>query len=226
MSSVSSANVAMIEPVAAPAAKGVLYVLPGMQAEPALAAQVEAILFVADEPVAVTDLARALAAERRAVDAALDELAVACGERGVRLQRANGQVQLVTAPEMAEAVARFLGLESNARLSRAALEVLSIVAYRQPVTRPELDEVRGVCSDAALGTLVTRGLVEPLGRRETVGHPVEYGTTFRFLEYFGLTRLDDLPVLDARSTAASAAVAGTTAASAADATAADAEDDA
>lgn len=198
-------NVAVVEPVepVESAAKGVLYVLPGLSAAPALAAQVEAILFVADEPVAVADLSRALLADRRAVEAALDEMAAACAERGVRLQRANGRVQLVTAPEMADAVGRFLGLESSTRLSRAALEVLSIVAYKQPVTRPEVDEVRGVCSDAALGTLVSRGLVESLGRRETVGHPVEYGTTFRFLEYFGLSRLEDLPIPEARPTVVS-----------------------
>jgi segregation and condensation protein B len=113
------------------------------------------------------------------------------------VQHTHDEVQLVTAPGAAEAVQRFLGLEASGRLSGAALEVLSIVADRQPVTRPEIDELRGVNSEAALRTLAGRGLVEPVGRRETVGYPVEYATTFRFLEYFGLASLEDLPQLDA-----------------------------
>jgi segregation and condensation protein B len=104
---------------------------------------------------------------------------------------------MVTAPEAAEAVQRFLGLEASARLSPAALEVLAMVAYRQPVTRPEIDALRGVNSEAALRTLMGRGLVEPVGRRTTVGHPIEYATTFLFLEYFGLTGLEDLPPVEA-----------------------------
>jgi segregation and condensation protein B len=160
---------------------------------PALSVLLESLLFVAHEPVAVADLARALEVERRAVERALAELAEDCAGRGVRLQRTGDRVQLVTAPEAAEAVSRFLGLAASGRLSRAALEVLSIVAYRQPVTRPEIDELRAVSSEAALRTLIGRGLVEAVGRRETVGHPVEYGTTFQFLEYFGLASLAELP---------------------------------
>ncbi len=162
-----------------------------------MSALIESLLFVADEPVAVGDLARALEVDRRVVDRALDQLAASCGVRGVRLQRTNGRVQMVTAPEAAEAIQRFLGLEASARLSRAALEVLAIVSYRQPVTRPEIDTVRGVNSEASLRTLMARGLVEPVGRRETVGHPIEYATTFLFLEYFGLAGLHELPPIEA-----------------------------
>lgn len=156
---------------------------------------VESILFVADRPVAVAELAQVLGSDRRAVEQALGEIERACAARGVRLQRAGSQVQLVSAPEAAEAIQRFLGLESSTRLSAAALEVLSIIAYRQPVTRPEIEDLRGVNSDGVLRTLLMRGLVAPVGRRETVGHPVEYGTTFQFLEYFGLQSLGDLPPL-------------------------------
>lgn len=157
--------------------------------------RLEGILFVADRPVALAELAQALEAPRDAVERALAEIDAACRDRGVRLQRNGGHVQMVSAPEAAEAIQRFLGLEASARLSRAALESLSIIAYRQPLTRPEIDALRGVNSDGVLRTLLARGLVEPVGRRETVGHPVEYGTTFQFLEYFGLGSLADLPPL-------------------------------
>ncbi len=172
-----------------------------------LAMLIESVLFVADEPVAVADLARVLDVDRKAVEAALTQLSALCGLRGVRLQRTAGQVQMVTAPEAAEVIGRFLGLESSSHLSRAALEVLSIIAYRQPVTRAEIDDLRGVCSDGPVRTLLTRGLVSPVGRRETVGHPVEYGTTFAFLEYFGLSSLAVLPAAPALPGAAGAGVA-------------------
>ena len=146
-------------------------------------------------PLALTEIARLLDVTKRAVEKAVENLGEQCseGERGLRLQRRNGSVQMVTAPAAAEAVQRFLGLEHAAPLTKAALQTLSIAAYRQPITRPELDAVRGVHSDGVLRTLIARDLVEPVGRRETVGLPIEYGTTYRFLEYFGLASLDDLP---------------------------------
>lgn len=158
-----------------------------------LPALVEGILFVTDAPIEVTDLARALGVGRGEVEKALAELAVACAGRGVRLQRTNGHVQLVSAPETAWAIERFFGLEASTRLSAAALETLSIIAYRQPVTRPEIEAVRGVDSDGVMRTLLARGLVEAVGQRPTVGHPIEYGTTFLFLEYFGLSSVEELP---------------------------------
>jgi segregation and condensation protein B len=161
---------------------------------PALVTLLEGVLFVADRPLSLSELAQVLEAPRPAVEGALRELAAVCAGRGVRLQRTNGFVQLVSAPET---VGRYLGLEASARRSRAALETLSIIAYRQPITRPELEDLRGVSSEAVLRTLVARGLVEAVGQRETVGHPIEYATTFRFLEYFGLTGLEELPPLDA-----------------------------
>ena len=108
----------------------------------------------------------------------------------------DDEVQLVSAPEAGPAIQQFLGLDSESKLSRAGLESLSIVAYRQPITRPEIDELRGVNSDGVLRTLLSHGLVAPIGRRETVGHPIEYGTTFQFLEYFGISSLDELPPID------------------------------
>jgi segregation and condensation protein B len=146
--------------------------------------------------VQVTDLARVLEADRSTTEKALAELGESLTGRGVRLQRDNGHVQMVSAPESADLVQRFFGLEASTRLSKPALETLAIVAYEQPVTRPEIEQLRGVNCDGVLRTLMGRGLVEEVGRRETVGLPLEYGTTFRFLEYFGLPSLDALP--DAR----------------------------
>ena len=160
-----------------------------------LAALVESVLFVTDAPVSVTDLSRVLGVGRPQVESALAELSSACIARGIRVQRTDGHVRLVSAPEAAWAIESFLGLESSARLSRAALETLSIVAYRQPVTRPEIEAVRGVDCDGVLRTLLAKGLVEAVGQRLTVGHPIEYGTSFLFLEYFGLSSLEDLPPL-------------------------------
>lgn len=161
-----------------------------------LPAQVEGLLFVADGPVSVGRLAEALEVTPTQVERALEHLEQTYVTRGLRLQRAGPSVQLVTAPEMAARIERFLGLETRVRLSQAALETLSIVAYRQPITRPEVDAIRGVNSDSALRTLVSLGLIEAIGRATTVGHPILYGTTFEFLQYFGLSSLDELPPLE------------------------------
>ncbi len=155
--------------------------------------RIEAVLFMADRPVGVAELAMTLEVDRKVADAALARLETRIDGTGLRLQRAGRDVQLVTAPEAAPDVQRFLGLESSAHLSAAALETLAIVAYRQPVTRPEIEELRGVNCDAVLRTLLSRGLVAEVGRRQTVGLPIEYGTSFRFLEYFGLESLLALP---------------------------------
>ncbi|GAP61784.1 segregation and condensation protein B [Ardenticatena maritima] len=162
----------------------------------ALAPWLEAILFVADAPVELDALARAVGGTIAQVEAGLDALEEALAARGVRLQRARGRVRMVTAPEYAAAVERFLGLDLSTKLSKAALETLAIIAYRQPITRAEIDEIRGVQSSGVLRTLLARELIEEVGRLDTVGHPILYGTTFRFLEYFGLKSLDDLPPLD------------------------------
>jgi segregation and condensation protein B len=163
-------------------------------------AQVESLLFVADGPVSVGQLSEALEVTPGQVERALADLAVAYEGRGLRLQRIGGRVQLTTTPEAAPYVERFLGLEARLRLSRAALETLAIVAYRQPITRPEIEGVRGVSSDSVLRTLLSVGLVEEVGRAPTVGRPILYGSTFEFLQHFGLSSLDELPPLDDSST--------------------------
>lgn len=163
--------------------------------EPGLGALLESLLFVASGPVSLHRLARALDTSPAAVRGLLRALEVDYGQRGLRLQWSGNEVQLTTVPQAAAVVERFLGLETSSRLSQAALEVLAIVAYMQPATRPEIDDIRGVNSDGALRTLLSKGLLEEVGRRETPGRPILYGTTPEFLQYFGLTSLAELPPL-------------------------------
>jgi segregation and condensation protein B len=161
-----------------------------------LEAAVEALLFVADSPVSAGRLAEALQVTPGQVERALDDLEATYAGRGLRLQRAGGRVQLVTAPQVAPAIECFLGLEARAYLSQAALETLAIVAYRQPITRPEIETIRGVGSDSVLRTLLRYGLIDEVGRAPTVGHPILYGTTFEFLQHFGLRGLEEMPPLE------------------------------
>jgi segregation and condensation protein B len=157
---------------------------------------IESLLFVADEPVTVERLAAAIGAQRVEVEEALEELGEEYEQRGLRLQHKGGRVQIVTAPEAAPHVERFLGLELTSKLSAPALETLAIVAYQQPITRAGVEDVRGVNCDSVLRTLVSKGLVEEVGRLPQAGRPILYGTTFEFLQYFGLRDLAELPPLD------------------------------
>jgi segregation and condensation protein B len=161
-----------------------------------LTAIVESLLFVADAPVPVSQLAGAAECEPRDIEKTLQSLADDYATRGVRLQRKGNRVQLVSAPQAAPYIERFLGLSLSGRLSAAATETLAIIAYKQPVTRPQIEAIRGVNSDGVLRTLMSKGLIEEVGRLETVGHPVLFATTFEFLQYFGLDSLDALPPLE------------------------------
>jgi segregation and condensation protein B len=161
-----------------------------------ITALIESLLFVADQPVEVGDLAKALEVDPAEIENALQAMEVQYETRGIRLQRRRDQVQLVSAPEAGPTIELFLGLERSGRLSVAALETLSIVAYRQPVTRMQIEAIRGVRSDGVLRSLVRRELIEAVGRAETVGRPILFGTTFEFLQQFGLQALGDLPAWD------------------------------
>lgn len=156
---------------------------------------VESLLFVAPEPVKITTLADALEESAERIEQALSELMEGQSARGVRVQRLGERVQMVTAPEAAAAIERFLGLDLMTKLSPAALEALAIIAYKQPVTRAQIDELRGVASDGVLRTLIHRNLVEQGERLEQAGRPFQFRTTFDFLQHFGLQSLDDLPAL-------------------------------
>ncbi len=155
----------------------------------------EALLFAAGRPVSPAELASALEAQRAEVIAALCELRQELAGRGVRLQEHEGEWQLVSAPHAARAVERLAGLPTPPRLSQAAMETLSIVAYRQPVTRAQVEAVRGVDCAGVLNGLLSRGLVEEVGRSEGAGRPIMYGTGFEFLRLFGLESLDTMPPL-------------------------------
>jgi segregation and condensation protein B len=161
-----------------------------------LEAILESLLFVADAPVSLSQLAEVVECDVREVEAALQSLTESWADRGMRVQRKNNRVQLVTAPQAAAYIERFLGLPLSGKLSTAALEALSIIAYKQPITRPQIEAIRGVSSDGVLRTLISKGLIEEVGRLVTVGHPILFGTTFEFLQYFGLGTLSELPPLD------------------------------
>ncbi len=159
-----------------------------------LEAKIEALLFVAAGAVSIEQLAIALDQKNEDVQTALDRLeAYYQQERGICIQRHAGRVQLTTAPQLAKVVEKFLGLEATARLSRAALETLAIVAYKQPITRPGIDYIRGVSSDGVIKSLLSKGLIQEIGRADSPGRPVLFGTTVEFLQYFGLSSIDELP---------------------------------
>ena len=160
-----------------------------------LAGLVESLLFVAPDPVRITALASALEEPAERIEEALAHLSDLQHDRGVQVQRARDRVQLVSSPDSAPYIERFLGLDLVVKLSPAALETLAIIAYRQPVTRAQIDEWRGVNSDGVLRTLLHRGLVEQGERLEQAGRPFHYHTTFDFLQHFGLQSLEDLPPL-------------------------------
>jgi segregation and condensation protein B len=160
-----------------------------------LSALLEALLFAAPAPVTLAQLASTLEVSTRRVELGLEELQTYYQDRGLRLQRHAGRVQLTTAAEIAPLVERFLGLEITSRLSRAAVEALAIAAYRQPVTRPQVDAIRGVNSDGVMRSLLNKGLLQEVGRADGPGRPILYATTPDFLQHFGLNSLDELPPL-------------------------------
>jgi segregation and condensation protein B len=160
-----------------------------------LKAIVESILFVAEEPLDMGMLARSLGVKPEMVTEAVDALNEECRQRGVRLQHTGSAVQMVTSPEVAPYVERFLGLDEDRSLSQAALETLAIIAYKQPITRMTIEAIRGVNCDQVIASLKARGLIAEVGRAHAQGRPYLFGTTFRFLEYFGLEKPEDLPAL-------------------------------
>ena len=163
---------------------------------PALVVQVESILYAAGEPASISDIATALETSTQDIELALEELSRQCQTRGVRVQRHGNEAQLVTAPEIAESIQKFLGLEATNRLSTAALETLAIIAYKQPITKPQIEMIRGVNCDGVMKTLELHNLIKELGRTDTVGHPMRYGISFEFLQHFGLRDVHELPPVD------------------------------
>ena len=158
-------------------------------------AQLEALLFVAERPLSRREIASLAGVDRATVDDRLGDLEVTLAARGIRILLSGDRVELATAPEAGALIARYVGADA-VRLSPAGLETLAIVAYRQPVTKGAIERIRGVDSDYTVRALLHRRLVVEQGRSEAPGRPILYGTGFEFLERFGLTSLEELPVLD------------------------------
>ncbi|GAB4469105.1 MAG: SMC-Scp complex subunit ScpB [Anaerolineales bacterium] len=162
-----------------------------------LPALIEALLFVSSSPVSIHQLATTLERSTAEVEAAIQELEVRLRSTAppsyLRLQKYHGRYQLTTAPEIASWIEKLLGLETTARLTQAALETLAVIAYRQPITRPQIEAVRGVNSDSVLKTLLSKGLIQEVGRAEAPGRPILYAVTTEFLQHFGFSSIEELP---------------------------------
>ncbi len=156
---------------------------------------IEALLLVAESPPTVRTLARVTVVSMDAVESVLRELE-ADNTRGIRLRRHDETVALVSAPEAAPYVERLLGLDTPPRLSKAALETLAVIAYHQPITRDQIERVRGVGVSGVIRSLRARDLIGPTGRLDTAGQPLLWSVTPRFLDHFGLSALDQLPPLE------------------------------
>lgn len=167
--------------------------------EPAMRAVLEALLYASPDPVAVEELREAFGAERaKEVESALAALEedYRRPDGGLRIERVAGGYRITTRPELADVLREFVRRRNRARLSRAALETLAVVAYRQPVTAPEIEAVRGVDPSAILRSLLEKRLIRICGRKKVVGNPFLYETTDEFLEHFGLDSVGDLPSLE------------------------------
>ena len=163
-----------------------------------LSAIIEAILFVSGDPVRTDALAHAMNLTVGELDEALSALSdhLSLENRGIQLNRSGGMVFLSINPDYAKQVEDFLQPLQKQPLSQAVLETLSIIAYRQPVTKGDIEAVRGVKCDYSVQSLLNKGFIEEQGRRETLGRPILYGTTDRFLQHFGMETLADLPNVD------------------------------
>jgi segregation and condensation protein B len=168
--------------------------------ELSITAKLESLLFVAPGPVTVNQLAATLEIDPETIIDGLIELEKKylnpIFNSGIRLQKNRDRYQLTTAPEAAIIIERFLGLDAGTRLSKASLEALAIIAYRQPTTRPIIESIRGVSSDGVIKSLLDKGLIQEIGRADSPGRPILYTTTSDFLQSFGFNSLDDLPPLE------------------------------
>lgn len=163
-----------------------------------LGAIIETLVFVADEPLATKTIAEVLGEDREFVQSIIENLAQEWEERagGLQLREVAGGWQITTRAEFHEEVRAFLKTRPSAKLSLAALETLAVIAYKQPVTVPEIMEIRGVQSGSAIKTLLDKRLIVAKGRKETVGRPMLYGTSKEFLLQFGLKDLSELPSVE------------------------------
>ena len=163
-----------------------------------LVAIVEALIFVSDEPITVKTLAEILEEDRESLEAAVEELRseYEARESGLQIREIAGGWQISTRTELHEEVRKFLKTRPSAKLSLASLETLAVIAYKQPVTVPEILDIRGVQSASAIKTLLEKRLIVTKGHKETVGRPMQYGTSKEFLIQFGLKDLSELPSIE------------------------------
>lgn len=158
----------------------------------------EALIFVAEEPISAKTIAHVIEVEREAVETAITDLAEEYDQRNgaLQLREIAGGWQIATRPEHHESIRAYLKSKPSAKLSLASLETLAVIAYKQPVTVPEILEIRGVQSPSAIKTLLDKRLIVAKGRKETVGRPMMYGTSKEFLIQFGLKDLTELPSIE------------------------------
>lgn len=156
---------------------------------------IECMLFVSSQPLAPKQVCQALQIDDLRFDRVIHDLCLDFGSRGIHIIRVAGGYQMCTKPQYAPYISLLLKPERQ-RLSKAALETLAIIAYRQPITQPEVEAIRGVNSDGVMRTLMDRGFIKQIGKKDSPGRPMMYATTDEFLDYFGLNDLSDLPDID------------------------------
>lgn len=157
---------------------------------------IESLLFVAEKPLSIKELANVTGQMMNDVQKVLAEIIKERAESGIKLIKKGDYYSFVSAPENALQVSKLLNEELRHDLSSSALEALAVIAYKQPLTRLEIEEIRGVNSDQLIRNLMIRGLICEVGRKETVGKPILYGTTMEFVQYFGLPSEEDLPKIE------------------------------
>ena len=166
--------------------------------KPRIKSAIESLLFVSGDPLSIKDITNALESNIKLVKEVLDEMVLEYDseKRGIKLISINGEYQLVTKAENSDFVQKLLKKNKRQSLSQASLESLAIIAYKQPITRVDIDEIRGVKSESAINRLVEKDLIKEVGRLEVPGRPMLFGTTEEFLRQFGLRELNELPSLD------------------------------
>ncbi|MCX6054436.1 MAG: SMC-Scp complex subunit ScpB [Chloroflexi bacterium] len=157
-------------------------------------ARVEALLFVASGPTTASQIGEVLSIPTTEIESALHFLQIEYEKKGgLGLQVHSGRYQLTTSPNYSQDIEKFLGIESVSHLSRAGIETLAIISYKQPITRPGIDLIRGVSSDGVIKSLLSKGLIQEVGRADGPGRPILFSTTVEFLQHFGLSSLEQLP---------------------------------
>jgi segregation and condensation protein B len=169
-----------------------------ISSKPKIKSAIESLLFVSGDPLTIKDISNALEISIKTLKGILDEMIKEYEEekRGIKLISINGEFQLVTKAENSNYIQKLLKKNKRQSLSQASLESLAIIAYKQPITRVDIDEIRGVKSESAMQRLLEKDLIKEVGRLEVPGRPILYGTTEEFLRQFGLKELNELPSLD------------------------------